>query len=74
MNTKSNFPGACGWGFPSPWGIWRCLSPWGITAKNAGLSAFQATLTSLLVNALGRAVRRLYHDGGPRGLLGDRHF
>ncbi len=23
---------------------------------------------------LGRAVRRLYHDGGPRGLLGDRHF
>lgn len=50
MNTKQ-FSRGLRVGVPISLGYLAVSFTLGITAKNAGLSAFQATLTSLLVNA-----------------------
>ena len=50
MNRKQFFRGVRT-GIPISLGYLAVSFTLGITAKNAGLSAFQATLTSLLVNA-----------------------
>lgn len=73
MNTKQ-FSRGLRVGVPISLGYLAVSFTLGITAKNAGLSAFQATLTSLLVNASAGQYAAFTMMAAPRGLLGDRHF
>lgn len=73
MNTKQ-FSRGLRVGVPISLGYLAVSFTLGITAKNAGLSAFQATLTSLLVNASAGQYAAFTMMAAPRGLLGDLPF